>query len=454
MLDTRGDRPMMFVRIKMARLRFLRVLAIAVCAAVGESSGQYLEGVVPTGDTPTWIVWSPAVNKVYCSNEQDASITVISGETNQVLTTIQVGDYPSFLCLNADGSKLYCTRGEENRLVIVDTRADTVLKTLNIPNYPGHMVFNSTMSKLYISCNDDPVYRITVLDATADTVMCYIPVRGVGRLLWHPVTNRVFCYRSGDVDTVKVIDCATDQIVTQTPLLTTGGLGVWCHNPVNDFAYLATYHVVCALTPTGDSVMARIPGGGAGDYDLCAVPLPNKVYGAGNGVIRVIDSDSNLVRDSLVVGGGWMKLVYDSEHKKVYCSNASARKVDIIDAQADTLIKTIPLGQALCVACHNRVNSRVYISDETANVVYVLRDTSSGVNEGSETAVGNRWRGTTLTQGAFFWSRDETGALLDVSGRMVAVLRPGHNDLRALAPGVYAAVTADGGYRLRMVKIK
>jgi hypothetical protein len=39
----------MFVRIKMARLRLLRVLAIAVCAAAGETSGQYLEAVVTGG---------------------------------------------------------------------------------------------------------------------------------------------------------------------------------------------------------------------------------------------------------------------------------------------------------------------------------------------------------------------------------------------------------------------
>jgi YVTN family beta-propeller protein len=442
----------MFVRIKMARLRSLRVLAIAVCAAAGASSGQFLEAVVPTGDTPGEIIWDPAVNKVYCVNEQDASITVISGETNQVLTTIQVGDYPSFLCLNADGSKLYCTGGEyENQLVVIDASADTILKTVTIPNRSGHMVFNQTMTKLYISCNDDPVYCVTVLDATADTVMRYIPVRGVGRLLWHPVTNRVFCYRSGDADTVKVIDCATDQIVTQTPLLTTGGLGVWCHNPVNDFAYLATYHVVCALTPAGDSVLARIPGGGASDYDLCAVPLPNKVYGAGNGVIRIIDGSSNLVIDSLLVGGGWMKLVYDSEHRKVYCSNLSAHKLDIIDARADTIIKTIPLGRYPADICWNRTDSRVYISDGMDNVVYVIRDTTTGIAEASP-AASRRTRRPTVIRNVLLWPERAPGTLVDMLGRRVLVLRPGSNDLTRLAPGVYAMIVPGTREVRRVVK--
>jgi len=40
---------MMPVRMKMAHLRFLRVLAIALCAAAGPSSGQLREAVVTGG---------------------------------------------------------------------------------------------------------------------------------------------------------------------------------------------------------------------------------------------------------------------------------------------------------------------------------------------------------------------------------------------------------------------
>ncbi|MEO0077917.1 MAG: YncE family protein, partial [candidate division WOR-3 bacterium] len=150
--------------------------------AGGVNHGQYLEAVVPTGDTPIDVVWSPLVNKVFCANSQDASITVISGETNEVLSTIPVGDYPTFLCLNSDGSKVYCTRGEDNKLVVINAAAESVLKIVDVPYFPLSMVYNEQMSKLYISCNDDPVYRITVLDAVADTVLRHIPVRGVGRL--------------------------------------------------------------------------------------------------------------------------------------------------------------------------------------------------------------------------------------------------------------------------------
>ncbi len=187
-------------------------LLAGALAGAGPSSAQFLEAVLPCGDSPIDIVWSPGVNKIFCANSQDASITVIDGDSNFVRSTIFVGDYPSFLCLNGDGTKLYCARGEENTLTVIDAVAETVLKQVSIPNYPGPMCFNTTMNKLYVACNDDPVYRIAVLDASADTVLRYIPVRGVGRLLWHPATNRVF---TCGADTIRVIDCVTDQIIVR-----------------------------------------------------------------------------------------------------------------------------------------------------------------------------------------------------------------------------------------------
>ncbi len=412
----------------------LALLAVGLTAGVGYC--QFLEAVVPTGDTPTWIVWSPAVNKVYCSNEQDASITVISGESNEVVATIQVGDYPSFLCFNGDGTKLYCARGEEDALVVIDAIADTVLKTVSIPYYPGHMVYNATMNKLYISCNDDPVYRITVLDAVADTVLRHIPVRGVGRLLWHPLTNRTFCYSDLDSDTAKVIDCQTDEITVVIPV-DNGGyfLGSWCTSPVNGLVYLAGRRCVYVLTPIGDSLVATVPVFGR---DLELGPYPNKVF-AVSGATFAIDGNTNTVCDSVAVPGS--QLACDTLRGRLYSVHLNGRLLYVIDARADSLIKTIPLGRYPVRLCHNRIDSRTYISDMMDNVVYVIRDTSTAV---AEEVPRDQWTqsGARVVAKAIAWLHERPGRLLDMNGREVAELRRGRNNLSHLAPGVYVVFEA------------
>ncbi len=426
------------------------VLACALfLAGAGSSSAQFLEAVVPTGDTPGEIVWSPTVNKVYCTNEQDASITVISGESNQVVATIPVFDYPIFLCLNGDGTKLYCTGGEnDDQLAVIDAVADTVIKTVTIPNRPGHMVYNEQMDKLYISCNDDPVYRIAVLDALADTLLRYIAVRGVGRLLWHAVSNRVFCYTEWDADTAKVIDCVGDSVVERVPVDGGGyALGVWCSDPANSLVYLATRPGLCVFSSLGDSLLVTVPVYGR---DLAFAPVPGKVY-AVSGATYAVDGSTNTVIDTIPVSGS--RLAYDPAHWKLHCMHTNGRQLHIIDARADTLIKTIPLGHSPRALCHNATNSRIYITDQSDNVVFVVRDTTTGISE-ADPAVSARLRRSSVVSRALCWTERTPGTLMDLTGRIVLALNPGGNDLSRLAPGVYMTRAPGSGEVGRVVKVE
>jgi YVTN family beta-propeller protein len=139
-----------------------------------------------------------------------------------------------------------------------------------------------------------------------------------------------------------------------------------------------------------------------------------------------------------------MSLATDLSNGRVYCTNVNARKVDVIDARADTVIKTIPLGRSPGTICWNRTSSRVYITDFMDNVVYIVRDTSTALSERPRDVELSRWPRATVTRNALDWPWRENGVLLDICGREVAQLRPGRNDLRALAPGIYTVL---GGER-------
>ncbi len=422
------------------KLRFSAVVLACGLMWMGAGQAQYLEAIVPCGVSPLEVIWVPTVNKVYVANSQDASITVISGSSNEVIATIPVADYTGGFAWNPNGNKLYAMSGEGGLLQVIDCTSDQVIRTLPLMGYPANPVVNISMNKLYVASLDDPIYRILVLDADPDTVLRTIAVLGVGPLLWNPATNRVF---SSGADSIRVIDCATDVISSRLP----GGGTKWCYNPANDLVYLAGAHSVAAISPDGDSVIATIPG--FANY-IAAIPYPNKLYigGAGGGT-RVVDcGGSHVVTDTIHGIAGPM--LCETVRGRVYFAGSAA---SVVDARADTLIKTIPLGRSPEVPCWNRTNSRVYIPDFMDNVVYVIRDTSTAVGEPPGDAALSRWPGATVTRCAFFWPRHERGALLDMCGRVVARLRPGHNDLRALAPGVYAAVV-DGRSRMKVVKTK
>jgi hypothetical protein len=74
-------------------------------------------------------------------------------------------------------------------------------------------------------------------------------------------------------------------------------------------------------------------------------------------------------------------LLCDTALVKAYCVSYGPGVAVVIDARADTLIRSIPLGRYPEDLCWNRTCSRVYITDQMDNVVYVIKDSAAGLQE-------------------------------------------------------------------------
>ncbi|MBM3313912.1 hypothetical protein FJY70_04910 [candidate division WOR-3 bacterium] len=303
------------------------------------------------------------------------------------------------------------------------------------------------MNRLYVGCADDG--RVVVIDGASDTIMRRFPLTRFGPpiMLWHPAANRLLCAVSDD--SVYAVDCATDEVVARTR----PGISLfdWCYNPVNQLAYLSAYYATYVITALGDSVVASVPG--YSKY-LCSVPFLNKLYLCDWPILRVLDCDSHVVTDSLTLFSG--PLVCDTKRGKVYVGYAQRGEslVGVLDARADTLIKTIPCSGSRTSACWNQTDSRVYFADKSANVLYVLRDTSAGALDAPQTGTSREVQSTVLANGRLFWNEDDVGLVIDIAGRRRAVVSPGPNNLVSLPVGIYAVVGADRRPKVRIVKLR
>jgi YVTN family beta-propeller protein len=75
-------------------MKNMKLCAILIFAFITLTNAQWLETTITVGDFPGALVYNPTNNKVYCANEGSASVTVIDGATNTVITTIGVGNSP------------------------------------------------------------------------------------------------------------------------------------------------------------------------------------------------------------------------------------------------------------------------------------------------------------------------------------------------------------------------
>jgi YVTN family beta-propeller protein len=419
------------------------ILAAVLAAGIGQA--QYLETTIPVGNTPTSILWNPTSNKVYVCNEQSASVTVIDGATNAVLASIPVADYPTFLAWNSADNKVYCASGESDRLTVIDGVGDTVIQSLHVSGFPTIMVYSSIHDKLYVNCYD--IGTVLVLDARNDTALRSVATGATAEcLLWHPVTDRVLLTHYGGE--VVSIDCATDSIVTRLPVGSRPSN--MCLSPGREHVYVACRWTTCAVNATGDSVVAQIPGFTS---RLCPVPYPDKVYGAGAGVVRVIDCRTQTVVDSLLGGvGGPIEMVCDTNNGRAYCLNLTGSAVEVVEAERDSVTQSIHLGRAPVLMCWNSTDSRIYITDELDDVVYVIRDTSTAVAE--ERRLPLHVAGAvSVTTRQLTWAGG-SAQLLDMSGRTVAALRHGANDVSMLPAGVYVVRAGSGAVIQKVVKVR
>jgi DNA-binding beta-propeller fold protein YncE len=421
------------------RCRLAWLAALCVGAAIQTAAAQYLETTIRVTGWPEDLVWNQANDHLYVGNEED-TLTVVDGATNEIVKRIHVAYYSSELCLNPTVGKVYNTSGDSDTLNVIDALGDSLMSGKRIRGYPQFMAFNTLLNKLYVLCSDDGLVR--VFDGSGDTLVAEVGFGGQSypyRLLWHPGANRVFCVTGSDapIDTVFVIDCSSDSVVATTPV--GQRYSNMCWDPVNDLVYVSSANGVYVLSSAGDSVVAVVPQPSCIYTYICAVPFPNKVYVTRGDWLYVIDGNSNVVADSIAINLG--VLACDTRKAKVY---GAGRPAAVIDARKDSVLLTMPLtNRVIDEVAWNSTDSRVYMLDGQNGAIYVIRDTTTGVAEPASDPSPKKHADASVCRGGLLHA-DAPASLFDPTGRRVAALEPGSNDIHGLKLGVYFVKSNDG----------
>ena len=114
----------------------------------------------------------------------------------------------------------------------------------------------------------------------------------------------------------------------------------------------------------------------------------------------------------------------------------------VIDGATNEVVTTVVVGLVPTALECNPVHNRVYVANYYWSSISVLRDSAEGVQEDVVTRLAGSKPVPTIIRGVLFLPeasnrKPQAARLLDINGRKVLDLRPGANDVRALALGVY-----------------
>jgi YVTN family beta-propeller protein len=176
---------------------------------------------IAVGNLPQQIALNPVTNRIYVSNLNDNTVSVIDGATNTVVDTIAVGMVPEQIAVNTTTDTIYVANENSNTISVIDASTDIIVATM--PSAAtAFLAVNPVTNRIY--ADNELAQTVSVFDGSTNTLVTTIAIPGaetipVG-LVVNPSTNTVYLTvdSSEDNKNVTVINGATNAIITSIPM--------------------------------------------------------------------------------------------------------------------------------------------------------------------------------------------------------------------------------------------
>lgn len=192
---------------------------------------------ISVDSSPIALVYNPVYNKVYCANFARNNVTVIDGATNQVLGTVGVDYQPCALVVDGQGNVAVANR-LLGKLSIINGNNQGLMTTIDVGSEPWALAYNPSDNRIYVANSGSNT--ISVVNALNYSLITTISVGNHPRsLAWSGWVDKLYC-ANYDGDNVNMIDCATN---TVRKTLSVGDQPIaLCANSVDSKVYVANYN--------------------------------------------------------------------------------------------------------------------------------------------------------------------------------------------------------------------
>lgn len=250
-------------------------------------------------------------NRVYVSNYDGNSVSVIDSTTHDAVSTIALGHHAGASAFLPELNRLYVASVTTSNLSIVNTITNTVLTTLTMPGRTGSVVADRTTNKIYVAEHGDnsggllPLgTRIWVLDAITNALLNTINVGTNIQDLTIDIAHR----------RIYVTDFHTS---ASTPGLLF---------PINIDTDTALAGITCGILPSGISLNTTL----------------HKVYATNlsSDSVTVINTITNTVIGTIAVGDNPEAISVDETIDRALVTNSNNNSVSLMNTADDTIIGT------------------------------------------------------------------------------------------------------------------
>ena len=196
---------------------------------VSVPSSASVASTISVGTGPFILSFNSVNDQIYVANCFSNDVSVIdvdsaSGTYNTVVKTIPVGVCPTGIAVNDSTNKIYVGNTFSNSVSVIDGNTDTVVSTLNVLG-AGAVTVDTINDNVLVSQSFSNA--VSVIDGSSDTVMQTITIgNGPRGIEVNPISNQIFVILTGD-DAIGIIDASSYNVLGVVPVgFTPSGLAV------------------------------------------------------------------------------------------------------------------------------------------------------------------------------------------------------------------------------------
>ena len=286
--------------------------------------------------------------RVYSANESSNTVTVMDGDTYQVLGEIDTLNYgPHDMALSRDGKQLWVTNLANGRVSVINTDSRKTIASIYTGTRAHVVALTNNNKHAWVANIADNT--ISIIDTTIYRILGTIPVsKGPMGIAFS--RDGKFAYVSTQDKMVNVIDTAAHQVIKQIPVgpnphfLILGPDGrIWGTNTGSNDIYV--------IDPNTQEIAGSIEVGPAPQqiaFALKGTAGPNAyvtVTGLNKVVVVNATSPTLSIREQIDVGEGPNGIWANAVGTTVYVGHTKSNNVMVIDTGTSQVSATLPVGK-------------------------------------------------------------------------------------------------------------
>ena len=255
--------------------------------------------------------------RLYVTDIQSDTVTVLDGTTNRIITTIPVGVYPALAAFDPENGNVYVANVISNSISVISVMKDEVIKTFTGFEEPASITF--ARGNLWVGEDAATANDVAIVNPDSGNVITRVPVgRDPAYIAYSPISNEIYVANNGE-PSVSVINASLPYNVVTKIFVGNYPVGV-AYNPEDRNVFVAATNVF-VITPKNviKTIIASVPG-----------PYAE---------------------------------TYNGHNHDIYVTSAGSGSVSIINSTTYAVVRTVSAGSPQSCAAFNPVNYRIYLCE-------------------------------------------------------------------------------------------